>query len=224
MTVAIFKFLGGEPLTALRAPPSEDGTPGTGPHTKPEAMRLCALTVVWLECALHGNDSLRPVKVEGRQRSSAEMAPKHRWYGPAKAGVNATGGTMRRRDLPRRIQGLPWRVRLGGRKSLPAWVAAISRSPGASKSGRTRPIQKVEAVGHGTQLRSSVVHRRAPRDSRGSAAEAWRRGPVPSRHRRVSSLGDNDGDELLTGGGQVADAPWNDPSWGRRGWLSPAGS
>ncbi len=32
--------------------------------------------------------------VEGRQRSGAEMAPKHRWYGPAKAGVNAAGRAM----------------------------------------------------------------------------------------------------------------------------------
>ncbi len=53
-------------------------------------MRLCTLTVVWLECALHENDSLKPVMVEGRQRFGAEMAPKNRWYGPAKAGVNAT--------------------------------------------------------------------------------------------------------------------------------------
>jgi len=93
-------FLGRELLAALGTPASEDGAPSTGPHAKPEAVRLRTLAVIWLECALHGNDSLRPVKVEGRQRSGAEMAPKHRWYGPAKAGVNAAASTIRCRDTP----------------------------------------------------------------------------------------------------------------------------
>jgi hypothetical protein len=52
-------------------------------------VRLRTFTVVRLECALHENDSLRPVVVEGRQRSGAETAPKSRWYGPLKPGVNA---------------------------------------------------------------------------------------------------------------------------------------
>jgi len=98
-------FLGRELLAALGTPASEDGAPSTGPHAKPEAMRLRTLAVIWLECALHGNDSLRPVKVEGRQRSGAEMAPKHRWYGPAKAGVNAAASTIRCRDTAQRTRG-----------------------------------------------------------------------------------------------------------------------
>jgi hypothetical protein len=55
-------------------------------------MRLRAFTVVRLKCALHEDDSLKPVVVEGRQRFGAETAPKNRWYGPLKAGVNAAIG------------------------------------------------------------------------------------------------------------------------------------
>jgi len=98
-------FLSGELLASLGTPSSKDGAASTGPHAKPKAVRLRTLAVIWLECALHGNDSLRPVMVEGRQRSGAEMAPKHRWYGPAKAGVNAAGWTMRCRDTTQRTEG-----------------------------------------------------------------------------------------------------------------------
>lgn len=66
-------------------------------------MRLRTFTVVRLECALHEDDSLKPVVVEGRQRFGAETAPKTRWYGPLKPGVNAdTVALALRRDRPPR--------------------------------------------------------------------------------------------------------------------------
>jgi hypothetical protein len=69
--------------------PGDDGASGTSPHPNAEAVRLRTFTVVRLECALHENDSLKPVMMEGRQRFGAETAPKLRWYGPPKPGVNA---------------------------------------------------------------------------------------------------------------------------------------
>jgi hypothetical protein len=175
-------FLGRELLAALGTPASEDGAPSTGPHAKPEAVRLRTLAVIWLECALHGNDSLRPVKVEGRQRSGAEMAPKHRWYGPAKAGVNAAASTIRCRDTPSVHRGPRPR---GGE---PTGVAG-------------RPLQGVAG-------------------DRGDQPP----GCCRSRHRDGLLLGDNDGDELLTSGGQPPPAPSAGATWGRSGRLSPAGS
>lgn len=53
-----------------------------------------------MECALHENDSLKPVMVEGKQRFGAETAPKFRWYGPLKPGVNAANLPLARFDRP----------------------------------------------------------------------------------------------------------------------------
>jgi hypothetical protein len=71
-----------------------------------------------------------------------------------------------------------------------------------------------------TQASTAGQHRASAR----SGLTLGDRGSATSRHRRLSSLGDNDGDELLTSRGQAADAPRNRPDWGRRDWLSPAGS
>jgi hypothetical protein len=329
-------------------------------------MRLRALTVIWLECALHGNDSLRPVKVEGRQRFGAEMAPKHRWYGPAKAGVNAAGGTMRRRDLARRTSRLAPRIRPRSRRPIPTSLSPLSRGTkgaiplpiwlpwtGMLRPDRARPTM----LGHRRLSHARCGHDRRPmgpartrprdpsgkrgcadqalpmaREKRSGAAPAecqpaprvsargkesarchprsgahapssdgsraaelaaaepsfrsarsggsrggsgqrqqtgrsdrrqpggqrWpavpgtrlRLGPVAAARRpdgrsagagggRASGrrgaggggppsegllLGDNDGDELLTGRGQGATAMWRRLIWGRRDWLSPGGS
>ncbi len=175
-------FLCGEPLAALCAPPGEDGTPSAGPHTKPEAMRLCALAVIWLECALHGNDSLRPVRVEGRQRSGAEMAPKHRWYGPAKARVNAAGRTVRCSDTAQRTGTARTQRRRADDRSRDdlLWRLGVSVSPNPA------------------------------------GGSGW--SPVP-----VAAV-DNDGDQLLRSGGQLAHGPRTRPPWGRPQRLSPAES
>jgi hypothetical protein len=142
----------------------------------------------------------RPGRMPARAQSSARVEERER----------VRRGARREPELGRQRgdgSGRP-------RSQLPLCVLVRSGGSGAGERGRRwrEPTSARRSGGSDTAGRGADGRRAAIQGTR-----SW-------TTIEGLALGDNHGDELLTGRGRGATTMWRRSIWGRRYWLSPAGS